>query len=428
MIEHVKPTSRIPAIQGQFGPRLVTYTTQLPPGSIETIVGHDPRSRLWKRLPDDINYIYSHLQRATTKARLESITRYIRFRFSKNAIVVGAFPAISIAVQNAAEFEKLPGADSGLGVLHFDLSRRNLRIVVDGLGRASAAMELVEMAEDSELPQTARDALKQLLEEFSLPTVFYMPEQGQPPLSLEEMQQLFHDFNFKVTAVPARVAIALDHSDLYIGLANRLGASEPISSHGGMEFKAASLGKKSTAVVVQQNMLRFVRGAIEGVVALESTANTEAKNPNLTEETLDRYQERLQTFLTAFAELMGSEAFTDRERLHLTAPGWGTLSALCHDLVVRLKVPDLEAAAARLGEIDWRRTAPIWSDVVRKREDGTLGLTAGGGSANRRSMIKVVRRELNLDKLLRERGFADDDDEAQEASDAPDVQIKSNAA
>ena len=43
-------------------------------------------------------------------------------------------------------------------------------------------------------------------------------------------------------------------------------------------------------------------------------------------------------------------------------------------------------------------------------------------------MIKVVRRELNLDKLLRERGFADDDDEAQEASDAPDVQIKSNAA
>ena len=65
---------------------------------------------------------------------------------------------------------------------------------------------------------------------------------------------------------------------------------------------------------------------------------------------------------------------------------------------------------------------------MRKREDGTLGLTAGGGSANRRSMIKVVRRELNLDKLLRERGFADDDDEAQEASDAPDVQIKSNAA
>lgn len=428
MIEHVKPTSRIPAIQGQFGPRLVTYTTQLPPGSIETIVGHDPRSRLWKRLPDDINHIYSHLQRATTKARLDSIIRYIRFRFSKNAIVVGAFPAISIAVQNPAEFEKLPGADSGLGVLHFDLSRRNLRIVVDGLGRASAAMELVEMAEDMHLPQQSRDALKQMLDEFSLPTVFYMPAQGQAPLSLEEMQQLFHDFNFKVTAVPARVAIALDHSDLYIGLANRLGAYPPIANHGGMEFKAASLGKKSTAIVVQQNMLRFVRGAVEGEAALESTANSETKNPNLTEETLESYQDRLQTFLLAFAEAMGSAAFADRDRLHLTAPGWGTLGAICHDLVVRLNVPDLEAAAGRLGEIDWRRTAPIWSDVVREREDGTLGLTAGGGSANRRAMIKAVRSELNLEKLLQERGFSDGNATLQEADPSPVGDIESDAA
>ena len=109
-----------------------------------------------------------------------------------------------------------------------------------------------------------------------------MPMEGQSPLSLQEMQQLFHDFNFKVTAVPERVAIALDHSDLYIGLANRLGGSEPISNHGGMEYKAASLGKKSTAVVVQQNMLRFVRGAVEGENALESTANAEMKSPNLT--------------------------------------------------------------------------------------------------------------------------------------------------
>jgi len=304
----------------------------------------------------------------------------------------------------------------------YRLSRRNLRIVVDGLGRASAAMELVEMAEDSDLPPPTRAALKQLLEEFSLPVVFYMPAQGQSPLSLDEMQQLFHDFNFKVTAVPARVAIALDHSDLYIGLANRLGESDPIASHGGMEFKAASLGKKSTAIVVQQNLLRFVRGAVEGEAALESNANVEAKNPNLTEETLDDYQDRLQTFLTALAESMGTD-FGDRERLHLAAPGWGTLGAICHDLVVRLKVPDLEAAAARLGEIDWRRTAPIWADVVREREDGTLSLAAGGGSSTRRAMIKSVRRELGLDQLLRERGFDDD-----EPADKATVQPESDAA
>ncbi|MGH7114005.1 MAG: hypothetical protein ACREE9_05875, partial [Stellaceae bacterium] len=99
-IAHVNPRTRIPAIQGQFGPRVVTYTTQLPIRGIETILGHDPRSSNWKRLPEDLGYIYSHLQRATTKARLDSIIRYIRYRFIERPIVMGAFPAISIAVQN----------------------------------------------------------------------------------------------------------------------------------------------------------------------------------------------------------------------------------------------------------------------------------------------------------------------------------------
>src|SRR5690348_2997489 len=214
MIDHVKPTARIPAVQGQFGPRIVTYTTQLPPTSIETIVGHDPRSKLWKRLPDDLAKIYSHLQRATTKPRLDSILRYIRYRFVERALIPGAFPAISIAVQNPTAFEAYPGVpDSGVGVLQFDLSTRNRRIVADGLGRVSASLEIVEMSESDEIPEIAREGLKRLLSQFSLPTVFYLPAPGTPPLTLAEMQQFFHDFNFKVTAVPARIAIALDHSD-----------------------------------------------------------------------------------------------------------------------------------------------------------------------------------------------------------------------
>src|SRR5579871_4123266 len=100
MITHVNPMVTIPAIQGQFGPRVVTYSTQLPIMSIETILGHDPRSSNWKKLPDDLAYIYTHLQRATTKARLDSILRYIRYRFVERPIVIGAFPAISVAVQN----------------------------------------------------------------------------------------------------------------------------------------------------------------------------------------------------------------------------------------------------------------------------------------------------------------------------------------
>jgi DGQHR domain-containing protein len=423
MIEHVKPTARIPAIQGQFGPRLVTYTTQLPAAAIETILGHDPRSKNWKRLTDDIAYIYQHLQRATTKARMESIIRYIRYRFIDRSIIAGAFPAISIAVQNNTPFEQselIP--DAGMGVLHFDLSRRNLRVVVDGLGRASAALELVEMAESDKVPAETREALQKLLQEFSLPTVFYMPAPGGRPLSLHEMQQLFHDFNFKVAPVPPRMAIALDHSDLHIGLTNRIGESPIIQAHGGMEYKAASLGKKSTAVVVQQNLLRFVRGATEGERFLEGTNNADLKEPNLTEETIERFEDALQSFLSVFASTMGPEAFKDRDSLHLTSPGWGALGIVFHDLYLRLKVPDIEAAARRLGSLNWHRSAPLWAEIVRERQDKdgntVLGLAAGGAQ-NRRFITRTIRAELGIDQLLKERGFADVD----EGDSVPDSDV-----
>ncbi len=412
MIEHVKPTARIPAIQGQFGPRLVTYTTQLPPGAIETILGHDPRSKQWRRLPDDISNIYVHLQRATTKARLDSILRYIRYRFKDRPIILGAFPAISIAVQHSMPFDRLENIpDTGVGVLQFDLSRRNLRIVADGLGRASASLELLEMAESEDLPPLAREGLQKLLSQFALPTVFYMPAPGTPPLTLAEMQQLFHDFNFKVTAVPARIAIALDHSDLYIGLTNRIGESDLIERYGGMELKAASLGKKSTAIVVQQNLLRFVRGATEGERFLESTSNTDLKDPRLKEETFDELESSILAFLSAFAESMGPDRFIDRDSLHLTAPGWGSLGVLFHDLSVRLHVPDAASDARRIGEIDWHRSAPIWKEIVREKTDkegkAVLGLAAGGAQ-NRRFITHTIRERLGIDQLLKERGFGDD--------------------
>jgi hypothetical protein len=409
MIEHVKPTARIPAVQGQFGTRLVTYTTQLPAGAIETILGHDPRSRHWKQLSDDVRDIYEKLQRATTPKRLDGIVRYIRYRFIERGVILGAFPAIAIAVEHPTEFEPYAGiSDSGVGVLHFDLSRRNRRIMVDGLGRASAAMELVELSESSDLSSDARAALQKLISEFALPTVFYVPAPGKPSLTIEEMGQLFHDFNFKVQAVPERVAIALDHSDLYIGLTNKIAQSEAIMDHGGMERKAASLGRKSTAIVVQQNLLRFVRGATEGESFLEAKNNTDLANPNLTPDNLSVYQDKIEEFLSIFATSMSEEAFKDKDSLHLTSPGWGALGILFHDLFVRLKVPDLDAAARKLGTLDWRRSADMWADLVRERKDknGAIVLGLGGGGAQtRRAITRIAREYLGIDKLLSEREF-----------------------
>src|SRR5262249_29632023 len=121
-------------------------------------------------------------------------------------------------------------------------------------------------------------------------------------------------------------------------------------------------------------------------------------------------------FLRNFAESMGYDRFTDREGLHLTAPGWGVLGVLYHDLAVRLKVPDLPAAARRIGSIDWRRSAPMWSEIVRQRVDkegrAVLGLAAGG-SQNRRFITQKIRQELHLNELLEEHGFTAEGEEQQ---------------
>ncbi|HVH76414.1 MAG TPA: DNA sulfur modification protein DndB [Stellaceae bacterium] len=423
MIAHVNATTRIPAIQGQFGPRVVTYSTQLPVGSIETILGHDPRSGNWKRLPADLAYIYNHLQRATTKARLDSIIRYIRYRFIERPIIIGAFPAISIAVQNQTPFTPYAG-ETAVGALEFDLSKRNHRVLVDGLGRVGAGLELLDMTEDDKVPEHNREALRGLMSQFSLPAVFYIPAPGNKGFDLEEMQQLFHDFNFKAKSVPERVAIALDHSDLYIGLANRIGGSPLMKRLGGMEFKSASLGKKSTAIVVQQNLLRFVRGAAEGERFLEGTNKSEIEDPNLTEDTLDDLEERMLVYLEAVVEGMGDEKFKDREGLHLTSPGWGALGVLFNDLVVRLKVPDYQAAARKIGTIDWNRANLHWADIVRENTDKhgnvSLGL-AKGGAQNRRFLTRRLRQLLGVDTLLEERGFEPEHGDHESAPVVPEL-------
>jgi hypothetical protein len=54
------------------------------------------------------------------------------------------------------------------------------------------------------------------------------------------------------------------------GCAHVAGECESIKKFGGIEKRAASLGKKSTALTVQQTLYRFVRGATEGEKFQES--------------------------------------------------------------------------------------------------------------------------------------------------------------
>src|SRR5258708_32486449 len=98
-------TVRIAAVQGAYGLRLATYATQVSPRSLEAFLGHDPRSRYWKRLDPELEAIYSQLQRTTTPDRLRSHRTYIRKRLSRVAVVCGAFPAISVAVTRPLRFQ-----------------------------------------------------------------------------------------------------------------------------------------------------------------------------------------------------------------------------------------------------------------------------------------------------------------------------------
>jgi hypothetical protein len=203
----------------------------------------------------------------------------------------------------------------------------------------------------------------------------------------QDFTKTLHDFNFRVTTVTPRDAIALDHSDPYIGLANELGSSDLINRLGGMERRAASLGKKSTAIIVQQNLVKFVRAATEGEAFAGATANAENLDPKLTPDTVDFFRARLLQYLDGIVRGMGEAKFKDRESLHITAPGWAALGIVFNDIVrSNMSITD---AAAKIGQVDWHRSAPEWADLVKAK--GNVIQFAAGGAQVRRYIVRKLR-------------------------------------
>ena len=391
-------------MQGFVGTRLITYSTQLPPTAIEWLLGHDPRSRNWRKLPDDIEAIYNKIQRATSVQRLLSVADYIRYWFMPKAALLGAFPAVSIAVQHHIGFAEIDQDNlPGVGHIQIDMSSRNARVIVDGLGRLSATLNLIEDSYDESRSEEERDKLRILLEHFTIPVVLFASNPETPALSRDEMGQLFFDFNFKAVPVPPRIAIALDKSDPYTQMTNLLAREcVAISENGGMEERAASLGKKSTALVVQQILLRFVRGAMEGASFQESN-RAALDNPNLTQENIGVNVENVCRFLSAFADAMGERFSQERKSLHISAPGWQALGVIYNDLVHVLDVPDPIATAKRLGSLNWARDGALWSDLVVEREakdGGTELVLSTAGATAKREMVKILRRELGINEML----------------------------
>jgi DGQHR domain-containing protein len=391
----------IPCIQGYYGSRLITYTTQVPPAHIANLLGHDPRSQNWKKLPKEVGDIYKYLQRPTSKSRRESVAGYIEERFGPDQITVGAFPAISIAFRDPVEFVPSEGM-KGVGQVMLDISPSVVRILIDGLGRVTGMLDLLD------------EELASLLN-FQLPLTIYAPAPGTPPLSWREMGQLFHDFNFRVQPVPQRLALALDTADPYVQLARELARYRFLADHGGVAERVASLGNKSTQLVVQTVWVRTVRGAAEGRKFQEANL-AHIDSPNLSTGNEGELRESIASYFQALADYMGDERWEDRDGLHLTSPGWQALGVVHHDIVYRAKLgpTDRDKVIKRIAEIDWSRSNPDWfalgigmpeidkvtgEQVVDNLGRPRIALT-GAGRTNTQAILTFVRQKSGLDLLL----------------------------
>lgn len=388
------------AMAGLHGPRLATYATQINPLDITIVLGHDPRSDRRRNLNDQkLVELYSYMQRKTSAVRRESIKNYIEDRLFPGSDLVGGFPAICIAVQHPIEWEGIDPNFQGVVNMSIDTGVHNKRVALDGLGRISGALALVDLALGGDLLPDEAQTLLKALEQISIPCVFYSPRPGQHPLTQEEIGQLFHDFNFKVTPVSAKDAIALDKSDPYIRATYFLAQNVENIRRYGMDTKAASLGSKSKAIVVQPVLLRFIRAALEGERVAEGARNISISEGALSRGNAQLVLGSLSEFLDTFAEEMGDEWY-QRESVHLSSAGWQALGVIYHDITFDMKGVDRLAFARALArKIDWKRNAKIWSSLVTEKtnKNGETVLSfLGAGASTRRDIVSILRREMGI--------------------------------
>ena len=378
----------VPTIRGHFGREsLYTFQTQVQPEQIMHLLGHDPRHQNWRRLPKEIFELYSKIQRKTPSSRREAVEGYLEDRFL-DMPRPGAFPSICVGMTQPPNFQEGSGEYPDMGILKIDLGPQNVRILLDGLGRVSGSIAFLENH-----PKEKNC--------FVLPVTIFAPHQRHRELTVDELGQLFFDFNFRVNPISKSHAMRLDKSDIYLLLCDKLGKCPVLEKHGGMEIGRQSLGTKSKGVVVQQVLLRFVRGACEGG-KFQKKNNEIVDNPNLTRETFATMSNNLETFVETFEGQMSGQ-FGIRDSLHLTSVGWQALGLAAYDLY--FKLPDLDAVdrariVKEIADLNWSRENRDMVKIgVLSEVDGVVGLS-GRGVAAVEALHAYIRDKTSLGKKL----------------------------
>ena len=398
----------ISCIHGRSGPHVQLFQTTCLPSQLISVLGHDPRSSNWKNLPNPLRQAYEEHQRKTKAARVEGVEKYISQRLVPGAAHIGGFPSLSIGLTEVPVFEPLRmragvtvaeglPLDDSVGTVYLDIGARHMRMLLDGLARFTGAMEYVDAGQDV-------DAW------FSFALTIYAPTPIRGELSMSALGQLFSDFNYRLTRVPPTLALELDQAGVYSQIVEWLKDQDVLKDNGGMQQSGASLGKKSTALVVRRVLHGFVTIAAEGEKALSKASKSEdIRNPLTTEENIWQVAESIRDFLAQFAEAMGSR-FIDEDSIHLTRVGWEAIGMIVHDAMIRTRHSNEEIGAIvnALAEVDWSRTNRDWFGMVGVAEQDKDGnpvlldgkerviITGGKGDQGLRRAISYLRKKTGL--------------------------------
>lgn len=389
----------IACIRGRSGPHLQSFQTVCPPSQLISLLGHDPRSSKWKSLPTPLRETYEEYQRKTKPARSEGIGKYIGERLAPNSKLVGGFPSLSIGLTEVPFFEPLRSRagvtiaegvtlDDSLGTLYLDIGAKHVRMLLDGLARLTGAMDYVDEGKDVD-------------DWFSFALTIFAPTPERAQLTPAELGQLFFDYNYRVTRVSPSLALEMDQAGVYSRIVEWLKDRPVIRDNGGMQQSGASLGKKSTALVVRRVLHGFVTIAAEGEKALQGAKSDEIRNPRTTEDNIEEVREKIDGFLDRFADAMGNR-FTDAESIHLTRLGWEAVGMIAHEAVIKgqLAETQLHRCVSALAEVDWSRTNRDWFGMIGAAEQSPDGTPLLDGEGRERVVITGGKGDQGLRRAI----------------------------
>jgi hypothetical protein len=342
---------------------------------------------------------YEEYQRKTKPARADGIGRYIGERLAPGSKLVGGFPSLSIGLTEVPVFEPLRNRagitiaegvtiDDSVGTLHFDIGAKHVRMLLDGLARLTGAMGYVDDGKDVD-------------DWFSFALTVFAPTPERARLTPAELGQLFFDYNYRVTRVSPSLALEMDQAGVYSQIVEWLKDQPVIRNNGGMQQSGASLGKKSTALVVRRVLHGFVTVAAEGEKALQGPKSEEIRNPRTNHDNIEEVRAIIDDFLTQFAEAMGVR-FTAADSIHLTRLGWEAIGMIVHDAVIKtqLSAAELTHCISALAAVDWSRTNRDWFGMIGVAEQAPDGSNLVDDQGRERVVIMGGKGDQGLRRAI----------------------------